>query len=71
MFEVGCNAKMQVMASQGSKRGVHDKLDMANFCSHGRDDYNSLTSDIFQAIYSLSGHLYIVFLMQCMDVRSN
>ena len=50
MFEVGCNAKMQVMASQRSKRGVHDKLDMANFCSHGRDDYNSLTSDIFQAI---------------------
>ena len=36
-----------------------------------RDDYNGLTSDIFRPFYSMSDHLYIVFLMQCMDVRSN
>ena len=35
------------------------------------DDYNGLTSDIFKPFYSMSDHLYIVFLMQCMDVRSN
>ena len=34
-----------------------------------RDDYNGLTSDIFRPFYSMSDHLYIVFLMQCIDVR--
>ena len=36
-----------------------------------RDDYNSLTSDIFGPFYSISDHLYTIFLMHCMDVQSN
>ena len=51
----------------------HDHCCRKLLCNHGcRDDFNSLTSDIFSHYFGqMAGHLFIASLMQCMDVQSN